>query len=73
MLTQQGMSIRTYVKLMRVISRNTQGVRLINLQEGDKIVAVARIEEKEEEGSEDGEGSENFEGEEEAETPPEGA
>ena len=67
MLTQQGMSIRTYVKLMRVISRNTQGVRLINLQEGDKIVAVARIEEKEEEGSEDGEGSENFEGEEEAE------
>ncbi|MBN1902793.1 DNA gyrase subunit A [Candidatus Sumerlaeota bacterium] len=49
MLTQQGMSIRCHVKDIRVISRNTQGVILINLQEEDKIVAVARIEEKEEE------------------------
>jgi len=47
MLTQGGMSIRVHVGDIRVISRNTQGVRLIHLQEGDKIVAVARIEEKE--------------------------
>jgi len=50
MLTQQGMSIRCHVKDVRVISRNTQGVRLINLLEKDKIVAVARIEEKDDEG-----------------------
>ena len=54
MLTQQGMSIRCHVKDIRVISRNTQGVKLISLQENDKIVAVARIEEKEEEGLEEG-------------------
>ncbi len=48
MLTQAGMSIRMRVGGVRVISRNTQGVRLINLQKGDKIVGVARIEEKNE-------------------------
>jgi DNA gyrase subunit A len=69
MLTQQGMSIRCHVKDIRVISRNTQGVILINLQEEDKIVAVARIEEKDEElegEAEEGEieGEETEEGEE---------
>ena len=48
MLTQEGMSIRVNVGDIRVISRNTQGVRLINLKQNDKIVAVARMEEKEE-------------------------
>lgn len=46
MLTQMGMSIRCHVEGIRVISRNTQGVRLIDLKEDDRIVAVARIEEK---------------------------
>jgi len=65
MLTQQGMSIRCHVKDIRVISRNTQGVTLISLQENDKIVAVARIEEKEEEGLAEGpEGELSEEGEE---------
>jgi len=49
MLTQEGMSIRCKVGSIRVISRNTQGVRLINLDEKDLIVAVARVEEKDEE------------------------
>jgi DNA gyrase subunit A len=66
MLTQQGMSIRCHVKDIRVISRNTQGVKLINLQENDKIVAVARIEEKEEEGLEEGPEEEPSEEEEDA-------
>jgi DNA gyrase subunit A len=48
MLTQSGMSIRSHVGGIRVISRNTQGVRLINLRDEDKIVSVARIEEKDE-------------------------
>jgi len=66
MLTQQGMSIRCHVKDIRVISRNTQGVKLINLQENDKIVAVSRIEEKEEEGLEEGPEEEPSEEEEDA-------
>jgi len=57
MLTQEGMSIRVNVGDIRVISRNTQGVRLINLKQNDKIVAVARMEEKEE-GKEVAEGEE---------------
>lgn len=61
MLTQQGMSIRCHVKDIRVISRNTQGVTLINLLEDDKIVAVARIEEKEDELVEGEEGEEEVE------------
>jgi DNA gyrase subunit A len=64
MLTQEGMSIRVHVGDIRVISRNTQGVRLINLKQNDKIVAVARMEEKEE-GKEVAEGEE-VAGEEEA-------
>ncbi len=30
------------------IGRNTQGVRLINLEEGDQLIDVARVEETEE-------------------------
>ncbi|MCX7019129.1 MAG: DNA gyrase subunit A, partial [Candidatus Sumerlaeota bacterium] len=56
MITHNGVSIRSRVADIRVISRNTQGVRFINLSEGDAVVSVARIAEKEEEGEEAGEG-----------------
>ncbi len=46
MITQKGMAIRTAVSSLRIISRNTQGVRLIHLKPGDKLTSVARIEEK---------------------------
>ncbi len=36
------------------MGRATQGVRLINLDEGDKVVDVARVVVKEEEGAENG-------------------
>ncbi|MCB5251590.1 MAG: DNA gyrase subunit A, partial [Candidatus Cloacimonetes bacterium] len=36
-ITQDGMIIRQAVKDISVISRNTQGVRLINLSKGDKV------------------------------------
>jgi DNA gyrase subunit A len=50
MITREGMSIRSRVADTRTISRNTQGVRLINLQKkDDKVVGVARLAEKEEE------------------------
>jgi DNA gyrase subunit A len=43
MITAQGMIIRTGLDEVRAIGRNTQGVRLINLKEGDKLVAAEII------------------------------
>ncbi len=42
-MTEQGMSIRLKVDEISVMSRNTQGVRLVKLDEGDKVAAVANI------------------------------
>jgi DNA gyrase subunit A len=55
-ITQQGMILRTPVAAIRQISRNTQGVRLIQLDEGDRVVAATRLAEKEENGQENGSG-----------------
>ena len=49
LVTQQGMIIRMKAGGMRVIGRATQGVRLIEMEEGDQVVAVAKLAEKEEE------------------------
>jgi DNA gyrase subunit A len=49
MITEQGQLIRTPVSEIRLTGRNAQGVRLIRLDEGDKLVAMARIEVDEEE------------------------
>ncbi|MFY9344179.1 MAG: DNA gyrase subunit A [Planctomycetota bacterium] len=43
MITKDGQIVRTKVSAISVIGRNTQGVRCISLNEGDKLVAVARI------------------------------
>ncbi|MFC1521383.1 DNA gyrase subunit A [Elusimicrobiota bacterium] len=43
MLTEKGMGIRLRAKDIRVISRNTQGLRLVRLEEGDKIACVEPI------------------------------
>jgi len=52
MITAQGQTIRFRVADLRVIGRNTQGVRLFNLADGDRIVAVSRqAEEDEKEGA----------------------
>jgi DNA gyrase subunit A len=42
-ITQKGIIIRQPVKQIKVIGRNTQGVKLINLDAGDKVVDVARV------------------------------
>ncbi len=47
MITAQGKVVRTKVGEIRAISRNTQGVKLINCGEGDRLVAIARVVEKE--------------------------
>ena len=52
LITQGGMVIRTSVKSIRVQGRNTQGVKLITLDAGDKLVALARVA-QEENGDED--------------------
>ena len=34
---------RTHVSEIRVVGRNTQGVRIMNLNEGDKIASMAKV------------------------------
>jgi len=48
LITRGGIVIRTQVKGISEIGRNTQGVRLIQLEEGDQLIDVARVEETEE-------------------------
>jgi len=48
-ITQSGLTIRLPIEQIRVMGRNAQGVKLINLREGDKIASVARISIEEEE------------------------
>jgi DNA gyrase subunit A len=43
MITANGMIIRTGLEQIRSIGRNTQGVRLIKLKAGDKLVAAEKI------------------------------
>ncbi|OGT21382.1 MAG: DNA gyrase subunit A [Gammaproteobacteria bacterium RIFCSPHIGHO2_02_FULL_42_13] len=45
LITNRGILVRTPVNGISVIGRNTQGVRLINLNEGEQLIGVARIEE----------------------------
>jgi DNA gyrase subunit A len=49
-ITRHGVIIRLPVNDIRVIGRNTQGVRIINLDEGDHVIDVARVVREEEEG-----------------------
>ncbi len=42
-ITRHGVIIRLPVNDIRVIGRNTQGVRIINLDEGDSVMDVARV------------------------------
>ncbi|MGH7844554.1 MAG: DNA gyrase C-terminal beta-propeller domain-containing protein, partial [Candidatus Binatia bacterium] len=48
LVTNKGKIIRLRVKDIRVIGRNTQGVHLIDLEEGERVVSLARLAEKEE-------------------------
>jgi DNA gyrase subunit A len=43
MITANGIIIRTGLEQLRAIGRNTQGVRLIRLDTGDKLVAMERL------------------------------
>jgi DNA gyrase subunit A len=56
MVTQNGIMIRTPVAGINCIGRNTQGVRLINVDTGDRVIDMTRVVKEEEavEGVEDG-------------------
>jgi DNA gyrase subunit A len=43
MITRAGVIIRSPVEGIRVIGRNTQGVKVMNLDSGDAVVDVARV------------------------------
>src|SRR6059036_1390735 len=49
LVTSGGKVIRLRVNEIRVIGRNTQGVRLIGLEEGERVASVARLAEREDE------------------------
>jgi DNA gyrase subunit A len=53
-ISQQGMILRTRAGDIRIIGRATQGVRLIGIDEGDEVVAIAKVAEKEEENGDAG-------------------
>lgn len=44
MMSNTGQTLRINMKDVRVMGRSTQGVRLVNLHEGDTLVAVQKIE-----------------------------
>lgn len=47
LISDAGTLVRTRVDEISVVGRNTQGVRLINLSEGEKLVGIQRIDEVE--------------------------
>lgn len=60
LITRGGISIRSSMSQVRVVGRNTQGVKFVSLDAGDLVTAVARVvpddEDKDENGETDGEG-----------------
>lgn len=51
-ITNNGQVIRTKISGISLLGRNTQGVRLINLKEGEAVVAVEKMAEADEETNE---------------------
>jgi len=49
MITNRGKIIRLRVKDIRTIGRNTQGVRLIEMNDDERVVSLARLAEQEDE------------------------
>jgi DNA gyrase subunit A len=55
MITNGGKIIRTFMKNVRVIGRNTQGVNLFDLPKGEKVVAMDRVAEPSDNGDNESE------------------
>ncbi len=57
-INKSGIAIRTSIDDLRVMGRNTQGVKVINLKDNDQIAAVAKVAYQED--FEEGEGEEEI-------------
>ena len=44
MMSSTGQTVRISMRDIRVLGRNTQGVKLANLKEGDYLVAIQKLE-----------------------------
>lgn len=55
LITVKGQMVRTAVKNIREAGRNTQGVKLMNLESGDRLQAIAKVISEQEEDSSTGE------------------
>lgn len=42
-ITQSGLTIRMSISALRILGRTAQGVRLINLKEGDQIASITIV------------------------------
>jgi DNA gyrase subunit A len=51
LITEKGILIRTAVAEIRETGRNAAGVRLMKLDEGDRLVAMAKVETEDKEES----------------------
>nr|MCS5579097.1 DNA gyrase subunit A [Gammaproteobacteria bacterium] len=58
LISNKGTLVRARAADVSIIGRNTQGVTLINIVKGEKLVSVAKIAETEDEEGEEGEASE---------------
>ena len=67
LITDEGVIIRTGVETIRVCSRSSQGVKLMRLDEGVKLISLAKADKEEEEEAE--ENAENTETAENAQQP----
>jgi DNA gyrase subunit A len=57
LITTGGVLIRTRVSEVREMGRSTQGVRLINLDEGEKLAGLQKIAESDENGESEAPGA----------------
>ncbi len=58
MMSSTGQTVRISMKDLRVMGRNTQGVKLANLREGDYLVAIQKLEGSEQNVQDNGEATE---------------
>ena len=61
-INRSGLTIRTSVEQIRLAGRATQGVRIINLREGDAIASVMAVPAADEEPTDEGSAAETIEG-----------
>ena len=66
-ITESGIIIRTPIEQISIVGRSTQGVKIINIGEGDRVASITRVDEPAE--GNDDEASDNTEGAEGGDAP----